>query len=171
MTHGYTALGNTNELKACCYQRTSERYDIISRVFQLKLKEMLSDFRKGMLGERAAEIMCVEWQKRGLPHAHILLFFKSEAKLRDPVDYDRVVCAEIPDPLAEPELHERVLRFMIHGPCSNAFPSCSPGVSYLQPLCCLTLAGTQLFFTSSWCDCLPLPLLEACISVPHGLIH
>ena len=80
---------------------------------------MIADFRKGLLGPRAAEIMCVEWQKRGLPHAHMLLFFQGEFKLRDPIDFDQVVSAEIPDPINEPILHQRVLRFMIHGPCSQ----------------------------------------------------
>ena len=75
---------------------------------------MLSDFKNGLLGPRAAEVMCVEWQKRGLPHAHILLFFATEAKLRDATDYDTVVCAEIPPPHSEPDLHQRVLRTGIH---------------------------------------------------------
>ena len=91
-------------------QQRAERYDVISRVFKLKLMQMLSDFKNGLLGPRAAEVMCVEWQKRGLPHAHILLFFTAEAKLRDAADYDTVVCAEIPPVDEEPELHQHVLR-------------------------------------------------------------
>ena len=101
-------------------QSVSERYDVISRVFRLKLKAMMADFKKGVLGKCAAEIMCVEWQKRGLPHAHIMLFFAPGDKLTTTEQYDTVVCAEIPDPATEPVLHERVLRFMIHGPCNRA---------------------------------------------------
>ena len=91
-------------------QQPAERYDIISRVFKLKLLQMLADFKNGLLGPRAAEVMCVEWQKRGLPHAHILLFFTAEAKLRDAADDDTVVCAEIRPADTEEELHRRVLQ-------------------------------------------------------------
>ena len=97
-------------------QQPAERYDIISRLFKLKLLQMLAEFKNGLLGQRAAEVMCVEWQRRGLPHAHILLFFKPEAKLRDAADYDTVVCAEIPPADTEEELHRRVLQpgFHVH---------------------------------------------------------
>jgi hypothetical protein len=140
-------------------QSVSERYDIISRVFRLKLKAMMADFKKGLLGRCAADIMCVEWQKRGLPHAHILLFFAPEDKLTTTEEYDRVVCAEIPDPLAEPVLHERVLRFMIHGPCHQATLQVSQcfGIPPLQSLpsernvCCAT---TYLRLPYRMCSCL-----------------
>ena len=113
----FTANPNWPEIRAALAgknQQPAERYDVISRVFKLKLMQMLSDFKDGVLGPRAAEVMCVEWQKRGLPHAHILLFFAAEAKLRDAADYDTVVCAEIPPVESEPVLHERVLRTGLH---------------------------------------------------------
>ena len=109
----FTANANWPEVRAALEgkgQHPAERYDVISRVFKLKLLQMLADFKNGLLGPRAAEVMCVEWQKRGLPHAHILLFFTGEAKLRDAADYDTVVCAEIPPADTEEELHRRVLR-------------------------------------------------------------
>ena len=51
------------------------------------------------------------------PHAHILLFLDPSCKLTTPEDYDDVVCAEIPSKELEPELHELVMTFMVHGPC------------------------------------------------------
>ncbi|XP_021746885.1 uncharacterized protein LOC110712740 [Chenopodium quinoa] len=41
-------------------------------------------------------VYVVEFQKRGLPHAHFLIILKSDWKLKCPVDYDKYVCAEIP---------------------------------------------------------------------------
>jgi len=35
----------------------------------------------------------VEFQKRGLPHAHILLWLDGEKKLRNPTDIDGVISA------------------------------------------------------------------------------
>lgn len=56
----------------------------------------------------------VEWQKHGLPHAHILLW------LNDKVDANKIddfISAEIPDPALDPLLHEIIKNNMIHGPC------------------------------------------------------
>ena len=128
----FTANANWPEVRAALAgkgQHPAERYDIISRVFKLKLLQMLADFKNGLLGPRAAEVMCVEWQKRGLPHAHILLFFTGEAKLRDAADYDTVVCAEIPPADTEEELHRRVMQTGF--PMQHCCPICKAGNSFL----------------------------------------
>ncbi|GBO03346.1 hypothetical protein AVEN_171029-1 [Araneus ventricosus] len=55
-------------------QRPEDRPDIIVRVFNMKLKELLEDICKhGIFGTVLAYIYVIEFQKRGLPHAHILL--------------------------------------------------------------------------------------------------
>jgi hypothetical protein len=64
----------------------------------------------------------IEFQKRGLPHAHILLTFSTEHKMRNPADYDTMVCAEFPDQEEQRTSEgkaefERVKKFNIHGPC------------------------------------------------------
>jgi hypothetical protein len=60
-----------------------------------------------------------EFQKRGLPHVHMLLVLNNNDKLRDPEEYDSVVSAEIPKLECESHLHEAVLKHMIHGPCGG----------------------------------------------------
>nr|XP_043620271.1 uncharacterized protein LOC122592127 [Erigeron canadensis] len=68
-------------------------------------------------------VYTLEFQKWGLPHAHICLFFEETNKIRTPEDIDRVISAEIPDEEVDSELHHLVSEFMIHGPCGKDGPS------------------------------------------------
>ena len=40
-------------------------------------------------------------------------------KPREPSDYDKIVCAEIPDTIHNPRLHNIVKRCMMHSPCGS----------------------------------------------------
>eukprot|EP00798_Chlamydomonas_sp_ICE-L_P013350 gene13350-19192_t len=80
-------------------QKPADRPDIVSRVFRLKLDALLDDLvKKGVLGRVIGHIHVVEFQKRGLPHAHILLILAAEDKLKCCTDYDQVITAHLPDP-------------------------------------------------------------------------
>jgi len=63
------------------------------------------------------EVYVVEFQKRGLPHAHILLTVAPEDKPVCPEDVDRLISAEVPNQTTDPLAHETVTKFMVHGPC------------------------------------------------------
>ncbi|XP_071579388.1 uncharacterized protein [Temnothorax nylanderi] len=98
-------------------QKTHDRHDIIARVFHLKVKKMMALLNKGSLfGKVCCYMYSVEWQKRGLPHIHILLWLEQRI-FSDMID--KVICAEIPDPLKDSLLHNIVKANMIHGPCGG----------------------------------------------------
>lgn len=93
----------------------AERPDIVSRVFRLKLNHLIEDLTKRhIFGKTNGFIYVVEFQKRGLPHAHILIILESQFKPRSSDDYDKFVSAEIPDPVSNPQLHEIITNTMIH---------------------------------------------------------
>ncbi len=96
-------------------QSAYDRPDIVSRVFRLKLDELIRDLvNRGVFGRVVANVRVVEFQKRGLPHAHILLILDKNDKFRTPEDYDKVVSAEIPDPEKTPRLYSYVMAHMLH---------------------------------------------------------
>lgn len=105
-------------------EEAQHRPDIVARVFHAKLiafKKLLMEDH--VLGEVEAFTYVVEFQKRGLPHAHLLIIFKPSYKIKDPDAFDKFVSAEIPDK-SNPHLRKVVLKHMMHGPCGDANPEC-----------------------------------------------
>ena len=62
----------------------------------------------------------VEFQKRGLPHCHLLLWLKESSRIHRNEDIDRYISAELPNPTTDPEAHRVISEFMLHGPCGEA---------------------------------------------------
>lgn len=94
------------------------RPEIVVRVFKSKLKELINCIvTEHVFGKVEAIIYTIEFQKRGLPHAHILITLCENDKIINTTDIDKVVCAEIPSIQTHPKLHEYVVKHMIHGPC------------------------------------------------------
>ncbi|XP_078443457.1 uncharacterized protein LOC144712871 isoform X2 [Wolffia australiana] len=103
-------------------QKSHDRFDICCRIFRLKLKELLRLLiEKEVLGKVNGRVYVVEFQKRGLPHAHMLLVLDTPHKPKTPEGIDKTVCAEIPDP-SDKDLFDCVTTHMIHGPCGSANP-------------------------------------------------
>ena len=79
----------------------NDRPDLISRVFRIKKDALLDELQnKGIFGRAVACVHVIEFQKRGLPHAHILLILAHEDKPRTAEDIDRMVSARPADALA-----------------------------------------------------------------------
>ncbi|GBN38461.1 hypothetical protein AVEN_85683-1 [Araneus ventricosus] len=86
-------------------QRPGNRSDIIVRIFKMKLTELLDDLlKKNIFSKVIAYIDVIEFQKRGSPHAHILLTLDLCSKIRNNVDIDNFVCAELPNKSVNPRL-------------------------------------------------------------------
>ena len=78
-------------------ERSSDRPDLVARVFRLKMASLLDDIiKQGALGQVLAYAWTVEFQKRGLPHLHLLIIVHPRDKVRAPDDVDARVCAELP---------------------------------------------------------------------------
>ncbi|XP_058753371.1 uncharacterized protein LOC131626567 [Vicia villosa] len=98
--------------------KPQDRPDVISRIFKIKFDQLLSDLtKKGVLGKVLAYMYTIEFQKRGLPHAHILIFLHPSNKYPGPEDIDKIISAEVPDPETHPRLYNLVKAHMVHGPC------------------------------------------------------
>nr|XP_043638365.1 uncharacterized protein LOC122609383 [Erigeron canadensis] len=98
--------------------------DYIARMFKMKLDRLMKTFKEDHLfGKVEAYVYTIEFQKRGLPHAHICLFLGADYKLPEPADIDRIISAEILDEETQPDLHKLVTDSMMHGPCGKANPN------------------------------------------------
>jgi len=94
---------------------------VVCRVFKQKLHLLLQALKTMFpnAGRLLYCIHCVEFQKRGLPHAHILVKYKHDCNTT--TDIDTVVSAEMPDNANDAAL---VRKFMTHNhPSSSAAPS------------------------------------------------
>lgn len=66
-----------------------------------------------------AVVYVIEFQKCGLPHAHILLWLEEIDKCKTLAQIDDIISAELPCPVRDPEGYKVVTQFMLHGPCGK----------------------------------------------------
>ncbi|KAL4578339.1 hypothetical protein LXL04_014460 [Taraxacum kok-saghyz] len=103
---------------------STDRADIVVRVFEIKVRQLLQLLRdQKPFGVVTAVVYTIEFQKRGLPHCHILLWIKLDNKISDAEDIDKYISAELPDPTTDPDGYRVVSEMMVHGPCGLANPS------------------------------------------------
>jgi hypothetical protein len=98
-------------------QTPSDHPDLVVHVFKAKLDSLIRDVKEGVLGDYNAHLYTIEFQKRGLPHAHLIVFLKPQFKLRTSEDIDSLMSSEFPED--NPELLELIKKFMVHGPCGD----------------------------------------------------
>ena len=107
------------------HQTPQDRPDIVTRVFKLKLNSLIKDIKQNhIFGIPVASVYVIEFQKRGLPHAHILIILQDRDKIRDIAKIDDLICAELPDPVINKKLYDIVTSQLLHGPCGQDDPTC-----------------------------------------------
>jgi Helitron helicase-like domain at N-terminus len=99
-------------------QAPSDRPDLIARMFNLKFESLLHDIMcRKIFGKAVGYVYTVEYQKRGLPHVHLIVFLHRSCRLSSPDVVDDFISTEFPDKNLQPRLFALVKKFMVHGPC------------------------------------------------------
>jgi hypothetical protein len=113
-------------------QEAYERPDLIARVFHMKMHALLHEVTKNRLfGPCKAHNYVVEFQTRGLPHMHLLIYL--EEKITTSERIDTIISAELPNSTYNPILFDIITRHNIHecsrnhcldeqGQCRKHFP-------------------------------------------------
>lgn len=107
-------------------KRPHDRADMTVRVYHMKLTDYLRDIKAGKaFGPIVAVLHTIEFQKRGLPHAHILVWQDKEKRAEvSPALIDSFISADIPGAAEDPLGYALVAEFMMHGPCGEDNPRC-----------------------------------------------
>uniref|UniRef100_A0A0D3BP59 ATP-dependent DNA helicase n=1 Tax=Brassica oleracea var. oleracea TaxID=109376 RepID=A0A0D3BP59_BRAOL len=101
----------------------NDRPYIECRVFKMKLDQLLKDFKVGTFFKPyTAALHQIEFQKRGLPHAHILLWIGNSTRTPSAEEVDKIISAELPNKEEDPVAYSLVTKHMIHGPCGLLDP-------------------------------------------------
>jgi hypothetical protein len=90
----------------------------------LKLRCLIRDIvDEQIFGPVLAYVFRIEWQARGLPHAHMLIIL--EDKILSERQVDAVISAEMPDAATDADLQDLVATHMLHPRCDlNTECSC-----------------------------------------------
>jgi hypothetical protein len=86
-------------------------------------------------------VYTIEFQKRGLPHAQIIVRLRKE-RLWDATMVDTFISGKIPNPQSDPIGYEVVCSFMVHGPCG-------PHVRYSP---CMTDGCCSMFYPKQFTE-------------------
>lgn len=101
-------------------EKINNRPELMNRVFVEKFKALMDLLvKKSLCGKVVSYVYVIEFQKRGLPHVHILLSMAEEDKFQTEERIDKYFSAEIPDPKKNPLLFDLVTGMMVHGPCES----------------------------------------------------
>nr|GEU97982.1 DNA helicase [Tanacetum cinerariifolium] len=96
----------------------SDIADVVCHVFEQNIQALIHFLKEERIfGDVTGVLYTVEFQKRGLPYRHTLLWVDSAIRIRIAEDVDPFILAELPDLRIDPEGYNVVLELMMHGPC------------------------------------------------------
>ncbi|GBO29327.1 hypothetical protein AVEN_184183-1 [Araneus ventricosus] len=99
-------------------EQTTDHPDLLARVLNLKLKSLIDDLTvHGAVVKSIAHVYTIEFEKRVLPHTHILIVLRADYKFSTSERKDKFVFAEIPSSIENLRLHEIVTKCLMHAPC------------------------------------------------------
>uniref|UniRef100_A0AC34FIM2 ATP-dependent DNA helicase n=1 Tax=Panagrolaimus sp. ES5 TaxID=591445 RepID=A0AC34FIM2_9BILA len=98
------------------------RADVKCRVFMAKAQQFLDDlFKRNLFGKVQAYHVVMEFQKRGMPHLHVILIMDKQVGANEVDKYISARIPDLPDPKDRSEaaiqlrrLHEIIMRNNIH---------------------------------------------------------
>ncbi|XP_074351613.1 uncharacterized protein LOC141690737 [Apium graveolens] len=100
----------------------ADKPDVTARVFKLKLDQLLDLIKnKNYFGKCIGVMHVIEFQKRGLPHCHMLIWLHPRDHPQNVDDINQLISAEIPDKNHDPIGFNVVNSHMIHGPCGKDY--------------------------------------------------
>ena len=124
----------------------ADRPDIVLRVFYQQVHQLLFMLMaKKIPGWEGIKgiIKVIEFQKRGLPHVHILAILDRVGSMTED-EIDKYAKAEIPDKEVDEEDWKNVVTFMLHKPCGELNPDAA---------CCQNKYGTcESGFPEDYCS-------------------
>jgi len=101
-------------------QNAGDRPDLVARVFNLKVRDLLDQIRhKEIFGPWLGWVWTIEYQKRGLPHLHLLVFHRTDHQFLTAANIDSFISAELPPPddAISQELRGIIEMTMVHTHC------------------------------------------------------
>ena len=101
----------------CDSQTATDCPDIVSRVFEQKKKALLKLIDNGFFGTTVAYIHTIEFQKRGFPYFHLLIFLYPQHRIQGSYHINFMISAQLSDPQLQPLLYAKVTKYMLYGPC------------------------------------------------------
>ncbi|GJY50752.1 DNA helicase, partial [Tanacetum coccineum] len=100
---------------------TTDRADIVDRVFEMKIQLFVKYLRDVQpFGKVVAVLYTVEFLKQGLSHFNTLVWVHEASRIHRDENIDAYVSAELPSINTDPEWHKIVSELMIHGLCGLA---------------------------------------------------
>ena len=100
-------------------QCAMDRPDLCNRVFKIKLKAIMRDLTSKLFGKATYFFSVCEFQKRGLPHAHIVIKFDG-ASPEARHEVEKWIWTNLPDKrIAGGKLREKVIKYMVHQKCGH----------------------------------------------------
>ena len=98
-------------------EKPKDRGDLIVRAFDMRMDALIEELKNGVIGGYVAMVCVQEYQKRGLPHLHLLLWVETEHKPVNAEILDQVINACLPDPETQPDLFKFVSQYCMHARC------------------------------------------------------